>query len=121
MTVASVECPKTVKVNGRKWTIKFVSESQMLDIEGIEGSGKGRIGLTMLRKLVIHIGDFVDEYIQKETVLHEVMHACWAGVHAEADLNHEETDAEEMFCSGLDTPLLAVMRENPALMRYLLS
>jgi Zn-dependent peptidase ImmA (M78 family) len=76
------------------------------------------IGLAFGQDLTIFIASWVHPRLQRETLLHELMHACVFGA-ASDSIPADDTDHEEHFVSGLDAPLLATLRDNPDLVRYL--
>ena len=49
-----------------------------------------------------------------DTVLHELLHACWT------TMNLHDREEEERDVSALATALIAVMRDNPKFSRWLL-
>lgn len=66
------------------------------------------------------------EYVQRQTLLHELLHACWyvsAGhAVAEAFANEalrKDTDVEEIFVQLVEGPLLGVLMNNPRLLAWL--
>lgn len=114
--MSSLKCPDKILVAGRPWTIKFVNETKML---GFNISDSESItGLTFGQSLKIFIGDWTHPHHQRENVLHEVMHACFYGVRFDGELS-DDLDAEEWMLSGIDSPLLTTLRDNPALVEYL--
>jgi len=114
--MSDLKCPEKILVAGRPWTIQFVNETTMLGFNLSDGTSVS--GLTFGQTLKILIGNWTHEHLQRENVLHEVMHACFYGVRFDGELS-EETDAEEWMFSGMDSPLLTTLRDNPALVAYL--
>ena len=111
-----LKCPDKILVAGRPWTIKFVNEEKMSGIS--HGVADSVCGLTFGQTLKIFIGDWTHTHLQRENVLHEVMHACHYGGSFDGELG-EDLDAEEWMISGIDSPLLTTLRDNPALVAYL--
>jgi hypothetical protein len=56
---------------------------------------------------VIYIDTGATNAIQKDTLLHEIMHAIWWTAYL------EDEDKEERVVSSLSTGLLQVLRDNP--------
>jgi len=115
--MSNLKCPDKILVAGRPWTIKFVNEAKMVRLShGIDAAGAS--GLTFGESLKIFIGNWTHEHLQRENVLHEVMHACFYGARFDAELA-EGSDPEEWMFSGMDSPLLTTLRDNPDLVAYL--
>ena len=114
--MSNLKCPEKILVAGRPWTIKFVNEEKML---GLHSSvDETHCGLTFGQTLKIFIGNWTHPHLQRENVLHEVMHACSIGGSFDGELS-DDLDAEEWMFSGIDSPLLTTLRDNPALVAYL--
>jgi len=114
--MSNLKCPRKILVAGRPWTIKFVNETKMLGFNIMDGDAV--CGLTFGQTLKIFIGNWANEHLQREAVLHEVMHACFFGGKFDGELS-DDLDAEEWMLSGIDSPLLTTLRDNPALVAYL--
>lgn len=56
---------------------------------------------------------------QKSTLLHEVLHQVFTVSGYHCRLDDEGSGREERIVSALENPLLAVLRDNPQLVRYL--
>lgn len=113
----SSPCPATITVAGRPWTIEFVNEKTMQNLVEHEHED-APCGLTFGQTLQIFIGEWTHQHLQRENVLHEAMHACCFGGMFDGELT-AELDAEEWLLSGIDSPLLTTLRDNPALVAYL--
>ncbi len=113
LTFAQI-CPAEIVVAGRPWTIEFVNETRLHELSPIDANA-----LSFGQTLKIFIGDFVHPHLQRELVLHEVMHACVYGGQFDGKME-ADTDPEEWMISGLDSPLLTTLRDNPALVAYLM-
>lgn len=114
--MSNLKCPDKVLVAGRPWTIKFVNETKMHILSPTDVDAPS--GLTFGQSLKIFIGNWTHKHLQRENVLHEVIHACSFGVRFDGELG-DDLDAEEWFISGIDSPLLTTLRDNPALVEYL--
>lgn len=77
-----------------------------------------RYGDCNVRECLIRL-DLVDVDPQqvRDTLLHEILHALWK----ESGLGAGEGASEEVIVRQLATSLLATLRENPPLVRFLLS
>jgi len=115
-TMSNLKCPGKILVTGRPWTIKFVNETTMMGLSPIVD--ETHCGLTFGQTLKIFIGNWTHPHLQRENVLHEVMHACAYGVSFVGELS-DDLDPEEWLLSGIDSPLLTTLRDNPALVAYL--
>lgn len=107
--------PAHITVGGRPWAVKVVTQPRMIQVS--EGD-TNCLGLAHGNLLTIFVGDWLPAYMQREILLHEVLHACVFGGEFAGQLA-EDVDHEEHYVSGLDAPLLATLRDNPALVRYL--
>lgn len=56
----------------------------------------------------------------RETLLHEILHACWHHTNMAHHGAVEKDDLEEWVVGTLSFPLIAVLRANPDLVRWLL-
>ena len=59
------------------------------------------------------------EDAMRETLLHEVLHACWHHTNMAHHGTVDKDDLEEWVVGTLSFPLIAVLRENPALVKWL--
>ncbi len=75
-------------------------------------------GLCGEDKQQIHIDNDLGPTVERETVLHEVMHAIWH--QTELDRKFKDSD-EEMVAWTLAPRLLALLRDNEELVRWLMS
>lgn len=73
-------------------------------------------GRTDVKRLRIHVGTGQAPSQERDTVLHEVLHAALSTSGASNDL---EYDDEERLVSTLTATLLGVLRINPGLVAYL--
>lgn len=111
-------CPSRVSVAGRPWTIEFIGEEEMHNLSPTDVPAP--CGLTFGQSLSMFIGDWTHEHLQRENVLHEIMHACFFGGNFAGKLS-AGLDIEEWMLSGMDSPLLTTLRDNPILVAYLCS
>lgn len=78
------------------------------------------IGLTLSEELRILIANWIHVHVQKEVLLHEIMHAALFGTlpHHEPEMGF---DHEEYILSALDAVLLHALRDNSDATAWLLS
>lgn len=80
------------RIIGKKWKLKVLSDKQY-----IKKNGPGSVGITHLTKRQIHLSS---EGTDKETIIHELLHAYMAELcNYTADL--EEDQLEEVFAEIL--------------------
>lgn len=96
--------PRRVKFGGHVWTLTRVDLDPGLDI----------FGRTMKRPSVIEVDRDQGVEQERNTVVHELLHAI---VSMAGDLG-DDSD-EERIVSTLSPWLLTMLRENPSLVRYL--
>lgn len=74
------------------------------------------MGETALRELVIRIDGTVTEDIWRETLLHELLHAC----HLVAGIDADAATTGEGVVTAVSPLLLDLLRTNPRVRAYLL-
>jgi hypothetical protein len=85
---------------------------------------KGYHGFTNHHEAVIYINPDDVPDVQRQTVLHEVMHATCYVILGAPEFDHlgkNRNDREENIVRMLEGPLLMVLRDNPDLAAYLLT
>jgi hypothetical protein len=99
--------PQFVMVNPHSFELKVVPRlSTDAGVCGLCGEDDQRIA----------IDDDLGDTVEKETVLHELMHAIWHFTH----LDKKYTDEDEEAVAWTMAPrLLALLRDNPELVAYL--
>ena len=102
--------PRRVKVSWSWWEISW-DPDRVTELGGEAGGGVSRadhsaIAVTKLPE---------SRPYEQMTVLHEVLHAAWAAT----GLDDQTCDHEEVIVSTLAPVLLAVIRDNPDLIKYL--
>lgn len=111
--------PSAVNVAGRPWTIEWVStELEYKRLPGID-EDDDICGATYGQDLKIVIGTWTNIHIQRENLLHEIMHACVYGGKFDGALG-DGVDHEEHYISGIDSPLLTTLRDNPGVTAWIL-
>jgi len=96
--------PRRVKLGGQSWTLQRVHLDDEL---GIFGRFKDRQSL-----IELDADQGIDQ--ERNTVTHELLHAV-----ASTARVFDEPDDEERVVSALAPWLLAMLRDNPALVSYL--
>lgn len=94
--------PTSVKVNGRSYAI------ELRELEGLAGQCESHSG-------TITISPHADGFEERDTVLHELMHAVLR------QQGRRYTQAEEVYVTALATGLLGCLRDNPHITEYLFS
>lgn len=111
--------PERVFVNSTPWTIHFVNETKMRE----RNVGDDNVvGCTFQQSLEILIGDWTPEYVQRRTLLHELMHAAWSNMACVAlgkDGQVETEHVEETVISGLEQGMFSALHDNPGLVAWL--
>ena len=75
------------------------------------------LGDTVISSLRIRIDDDLEPSVQRETMLHEALHALWwlTALPSNDLCDHDE----EAVVKGLAAPLLDLLRRNPSLVEFL--
>ncbi len=127
--------PKAVKVLGMKFPIvvggaEFDRALREMGDEGEHTRGEVLAGFCVrTRETAIYIRGGMDRAVEQDTVLHEVLHACYyaygspfgwmdTGSGGEAD---REMALEEAVVRVTTPVMLKVLRDNPKLVAYLTS
>jgi|SRR6185436_738267 hypothetical protein len=108
--------PKKVKVGHARYTVRY--EENLATIAGANGTC-GEDTQTIL------IDPLMGPDMERDTVLHEVLHAVFHLSDARAALpkddNGDAKEAEEKVIRPLASSLLSLLRDNPKLVDYLRS
>jgi hypothetical protein len=107
--------PRTVKVGVH--TYKVVADKAAIDALSAS-SGEGKLGECDSSALTITIDPTMADTMEKETVVHELLHACCdlAGLQEDPGM---DSAGEERVVRRLSPLILDVLRANPSLVRYL--
>lgn len=89
-----------LKIIGKRYTIETVDASILQDLGGVDG-------VTLASAGKIKISDGMSEDDRLETVLHELLHAIWAGM----DVGFSDR-TEEKVVTALSKGLRAVIVDN---------
>lgn len=98
------ECPKTLRINGFEWKLR--EEAGYLE-------GKGRWGETRHGKLEIFLDPESVPQQQRETLLHEIIHAS-----VDTVLSHEWKLKEEL-CGSISRLLWGALTDNPEAVAFI--
>lgn len=99
----------TVTQDGEAWA-KYVND----------GTAKDRMGFSDHNLLIIAVNPGVSPMQKADTLLHEVLHACWwNGSIGSLEALSDNADHEEFIISHMSPWLLMVLRDNPELLDYL--
>lgn len=107
--------PRRVQVG--PYRLALIVDTKRLDEEAVEcGKRRGEFaGRTNVADGTIYLRDDLAPDYAAETLLHELMHACFVTV---GDPLNDE--AEEQACSALAATLLDTLRRQPRLLAYLI-
>lgn len=86
------------------------------DDSGLVGDHSENRGSTHNETLTIGLDTRMPESLQRETMLHETLHACWDQTALRA-LDVDEH--QELIITALSPLLVGLLRDNPALVEYL--
>lgn len=106
--------PKQILMGPYMWTV--AKSKQTWDAIKRSGAGDdGCIGFCEAPALTIHIQPELPPSLERETLLHEILHAAafTAGIH------DERKHGEEKWASHLSPPLLDALRRTEGLLEYL--
>ena len=129
-----VPMPSTIKINGYTWTVVcggeayYANVSEMIDNKDHVERGALLAGFThRTAGLTIYIRPDLPPMVERETLLHEVMHAAyyvagnpfgWMNL-APDDDEDREMSLEEQTIRFTSPLILSVLRDNPDLVAYL--
>lgn len=120
--------PEWVIVSGRRWDIEWYQTEDAFKTAfcamGDPDQWSVDLGAATFQwEMKIRAAAYTHTQLQKENILHEVMHACFYAAHGwgDEDVDTSKRDWEEYIISAIDTPLLIVLRDNPHLLKWLVS
>lgn len=106
--------PTPVFILGAPWQIELADKAT------INAHLEDKIGLTLSEEMRILVGDWLAPWLQRQIVVHEILHACWRiPIDLGTDGVVESTAVEEAVVGMLDYSLLTVLRDNPELVEWL--
>lgn len=106
--------PDKVRVGPHRYRIRY--DKDAIDLKATEHNERRLYGLTEPTAQVIHIDPTLAPDQLRDTVLHEVLHACLSLIGADEQLSPGK---EERLVRALSPVLLQVLCDNPKLARFL--
>lgn len=103
--------PRRVRIGHTVWTMKW-SKAAVDELVHIKDSASGAASHRFSTIAVEPLPE--SPVLEREVALHEVLHACF-----QATGMKWSEEREEAFVAGLSPVLLAALRDNPSLVRYL--
>lgn len=119
--------PDWIDIGGRLWEIRwhasFDEFRATMSAAGFSGDMTDMAACTNHHGLTIEMCTEIHLQIQRENLLHEIMHAALFGIKAdsgeEAEVN--KVDWEEHYISMLDVPVLYALKRNPHVLAWLMA
>jgi hypothetical protein len=106
--------PKKILIGPLTWKI----DSSLSNFNSVQVTIEPCLGATQLESLTITLKPDMPRELERETLLHEILHACYAT--AGLPLDHAKPDdIEEVSVTALSPWLLVILRANPDLVAYL--
>jgi len=116
---AEVRPPRAITVLTQRFPVEVIGRDEPMTF----GAGHTTLGVTGLDEQAIRVKALgpggIGPDVQREVVLHETLHALFYLHKFSRYLASQEQHGEE-FIDALAPALLALLRQNPALVRYLL-
>jgi len=114
----SVERPTHVLISYVKWKIKWLDDKEWYRTrrhDGAQAQTEGERSLISMR------ADGIKEVLLRETLLHELMHACFDSVQYGEYIPDDKGEAEEYFIRHVNPGLYHTLTrpENAKVFRYL--
>ena len=102
----------TIRVLGNEWVVRYERPRKM------EDAGQTLLGQTVLGETMIRLSTAQSMAAERDTLLHEVLHAVWyvMGVEPPAETS---ADFEEYVVARMATGVLCILRDNPKLITFL--
>lgn len=97
--------PKHLRLGPHRYRIVDDMTGLAADVAEVRGS-------CHTERLTIALDGALPHTVKAQTLMHEIIHACLDGTTLEPAV-------DEQVCRALDGPLLAALRDNPDLVRYL--
>lgn len=111
--------PTSLKVGHTTYKIQWWSEKKWLKRDDPERSGSTWYGVAKIRLRLETSGHAIQEDALRETLLHEILHACWEQANLGGRGKIEDNELEELIVASLSFPLITVLQENPDVVEYL--
>lgn len=103
-----------IKVGHQTYEVIFTQDNNKFNV-------KDNYGEHHSNSQQIFIGTDSHIEIQKEILLHELMHACFQNFWKGASIEMNKDSIEEFICTQLSKQLMQVMKDNPELVKHLMS
>lgn len=103
-----MKCPSKIKIGPRTYDIKYVEDLRSEDDKQIHGQCHPD-------ELTISLHTGQKKNTEQDSVMHEVLHGIFNLIHLHMP------DLEENIVCRMSPVLLGVIKENPKLVRYLVS
>lgn len=103
--------PKTIKVGPHPYRVITGNRAHRI-------LGSDKLGETDVAAQELRVGPGQASTQERDSLLHEVLHACWDQTSLRAGAGGDRSD-EEAAVSALAPLLLGVMRDNPDFVRWL--
>lgn len=106
-----MKCPTRIRVLGKVYSIE--------ETENVQGGEDHEVLSGHCAPLLCHIQVSTEQHIQqiRDSLLHELLHAIWSESGLCCTIGEERI--EEHLVHTLASAILALLRDNPALVRYL--
>jgi len=108
--------PKSIKINNLEWEIKYISMKEMNKI-----SDTNPMGLTQFGTTTIYILNEMSYSHKRNTLMHEVLHACIYIGEGVIRPNTKDNDAwEHYFINSLEYTLPEFIKNNPDVVKFII-
>lgn len=102
----TARAPKSLRIGGREWRIRFRRLSSLGDAYGLTHYDKG----------LLDVASGLGSFDTRDTLLHEAMHAILAQ-QGRTTFGNED---EELYVRALATGLMGVLQDNPDFAQWLI-
>lgn len=119
-TKALAKMPKTLTIGAVVWTVTADPDDWMRHENAVQC--KGAYGHSEPMQAVIYISPETSPDNQRLSLWHETMHALCETVMGSphwSNLGEGPTEREERIVRSFESPIVLVLRDNPALVAYL--
>lgn len=113
--------PTQVKVGHTTYSIHYLTEKKWLKKYDASKAGLFWVDDESILIRVHNDGDQRAESSLRETLLHEILHACWHHVNLGSRGKIDDDELEEAIVGTLSMPLIAVICDNPDVFDYIQS
>lgn len=113
--------PTQVKVGHTTYSIRYLSEKKWLKKYDPQKAGIFWVDSETILIRLQNEGDNRAESSLRETLLHEILHACWHHTNMSNHGNVDKDELEEWVVGTLSMPLIQVIVDNPDVFDYIQS